>query len=220
MIYFLVINMIKGKEKMSSVELLRFRLSMVKYAIEHSISSAARYYRTTRKTVRKWLVRYKEEGIKGLVERSRAPKRVHNKTSRDIEDLIIGYRLKHPSWGPIRLKEHYNLTISEKAIWRILRDNGLIRKKRKKRDKRKDLREAKKMWEAFEYLQMDVKYLTDIGYYYPYLKGLNLPLYQYSVRDVRTGAVFYAYSYSKDTLNSSIFGEYILSHIRDIEEAG
>jgi len=212
--YFYVINMIKGRQRMSSVELLNLRFSMVKYAMEHGISEAARVYKTTRKTVRKWLRRYKEEGIDGLRERSRTPRRVHNKTSSQVEERIVELRRRHPSWGPARLKEHYGLSLSEKAIWRILKERGFIRRRRRKKDKRRDLREAKKIWKAFEFLQVDVKYLTDIGFYYPLMKGLRLPLYQYTARDVRTGAVFYAYAYSNDTLNASFFAEYILSHLR------
>ena len=123
-------------------------------------------------------------------------------------------KLRHPSWGPARLKEHYGLSISEKTIWRILKDRGLIRRRRRKRERRRNLREVKKVWEAFEFLQVDVKYLTDIAFYYPFMKALRLPLYQHTARDVRTGTVFYAYAYSNDTLNASFFAEYILSHLR------
>ncbi len=216
--YYYVIDMVKGKEKMSSSKLVNLRLSMVKYAKKHSISEAARSFKTTRKTVRKWVRRYEEKGIEGLEERSRAPHRVHNKTAKEIEDKVVKLRERHPKWGPARIKERYDLPLSEKAIWRILKDRGLIKRRRKKRDKVKDLREEKKRWEAFEYLQIDVKYLTDIPGYYSYMKGLKLPIYQYTMRDVRTGAMFYAYGYSRDTLNSSFFAEYVVSHIRGYRE--
>jgi transposase-like protein len=58
------------------------RLKMVKIAENRGISEAARIFETTRNTVRKWLVRYREEGLNGLKERSRAPKSIPQKAQK------------------------------------------------------------------------------------------------------------------------------------------
>ena len=57
-----------------------YRVKMVEYAINHGIKAAARYCACSRNTVRKWLKRWKEEGPKGLRNRSRRPRNSPNKT--------------------------------------------------------------------------------------------------------------------------------------------
>ncbi|MBU1006693.1 MAG: helix-turn-helix domain-containing protein [Candidatus Omnitrophica bacterium] len=42
----------------------------------HNVSKAAREFKTTRKTVRKWLYRYVEHGLVGLKDRPRSPKHI------------------------------------------------------------------------------------------------------------------------------------------------
>jgi len=189
------------------------RISMVEYAGEKGISKAASAFGTTRKTVRKWVKRYRAEGLTGLNNRSKTPKHIPHKTPKEIEEYVIELREKHPSWGPARLKMHYNLSMSERTIWRIIKQAGLVKKRKRKWQKRKDLREIKKVWKAFEMIQTDVKYLTDIEKYWPQMKALNLPLYQYTARDVRTGASWYAYGYSNNTTNASFFAEYLFRHL-------
>lgn len=45
------------------------RLRMVRLAQEKGISEAIWEYRTTRKTIRKWLNRYQKEGLEGLKDK-------------------------------------------------------------------------------------------------------------------------------------------------------
>lgn len=54
---------------------------MVRYAQEYGLGAAALEFGTTRKTVRLWSYRYLKDGVKGLSDRSRAPKRIPHKTS-------------------------------------------------------------------------------------------------------------------------------------------
>jgi transposase len=49
---------------------------MVECALEHGKSQAAREYRTTRKTVRKWVKRFKQEGLDGLKDKKKAAKHI------------------------------------------------------------------------------------------------------------------------------------------------
>ncbi|MEA3266685.1 MAG: helix-turn-helix domain-containing protein [Candidatus Fermentibacteria bacterium] len=111
--------------------IFNIRLAMVHLAKERGISEAARQYNTTRNTVRKWVKRYKEKGLKGLENQKRVPNHIPHKTSKDIEERIIELRKTHPAWGPDRLKEHYALPVSTKAIARIIRQAGLVRKKKR-----------------------------------------------------------------------------------------
>ena len=48
------------------------RYELVKEAQERNISRASKLFGTTRKTVRKWVRRFEEEGFAGLEEKKRA----------------------------------------------------------------------------------------------------------------------------------------------------
>lgn len=169
------------------------------------ISETARYYKTTRNTVRKWLVRYNQQGLRGLTNRKRIPKHIPHKTPKAIEDKIIELRKTHPAWGPERLKMHYNITVSTKAIARIIRQAGLVRRRKKKWKRQRDLRRQKQRLKPFQLIQVDVKDLNDINKYWPQMRSLHLPRYQFTARDVRTGGIWYAYAESKDSTNGAAF---------------
>jgi transposase len=49
---------------------------MAELAEQRDISEAARVYGTTRKTVRKWVRRFKGEGLEGLKDRKKTPKSI------------------------------------------------------------------------------------------------------------------------------------------------
>lgn len=102
------------------------RLEMVKMAQEFNISQAAREYRVTRKTVRKWLRRFRENGIEGLSNLSRAPHRCPNKISVELENRIIQLKSCHPKWGGGAIKERYAVPCSIRTIYRVFRDQELL----------------------------------------------------------------------------------------------
>jgi len=168
-------SMLRGKVEGSRFEL---RLELVRYAQEHGIREAARAFRASRNTVRLWLRRYEAGGAGALVERSRAPKRIVHKTSRLEEERIVAARRLVPCFGPRRLKEAFGLEAGKNAIGRILKERGLTRRKRKKREKQRDLRGVKAAWRSLTRLQMDVKYLRDIAAYWPQMEALGLPRYE------------------------------------------
>ena len=70
----------------------------------------------------KWVKRYKEKGLEGLKDK----KRVWNKTRKELEENIIVLR-KQSHFGARRLKEVFNLEVSSGAIYRILKQAGLIK---------------------------------------------------------------------------------------------
>lgn len=95
---------------------------------------------------------------------------------------------------------HYNLSISTKAIGRIIRQNGLVKRRKKKWKKQRDLREVKKQLNPFQLIGVDVKDLCDIEKYWPQMKWLRLPRYEFTARDVKTGGEWHAYGETKDSL--------------------
>jgi len=166
---------------------------MVASALKNEISKTARLFGTTRKTVYKWLNRYREEGLQGLLDRSRAPRSNPGKIPLELEERILEIRRAHPYLGPYRIKEEFKIPCSTGAIYRVLKQNGLIRRRKKKYVVKRDLREVKKRLKLFELIQIDTKELKDIPKYYPYYIS-SFPGYMYTARDVRTGLAFVSFA--------------------------
>jgi len=190
------------------------RLEIVRFAREHGLSEAALEFKTTRKTVRKWQDRYEEDHTKGLIDRSRAPHKVWNKMSPEEEKRIETLRDRHKKWGPKRLKAYYELPQSEGAIYRVLKQKGKIKRRKKKWQRRQDLRELKAKMKAFEKLQTDTKYLTDIPEYYPRMIEKRLPRFQYGVRVMAIGASFFAYADELSLTYTTLFAQRVIDHLK------
>jgi hypothetical protein len=202
------IKMIKKKDKYN------FRLELVRYAQKHGVSEASRAYNTTRKTTRKWRDRYIVGGIKSLQDKSKAPKKVNNKMSEKEEQKIIVLRKKYSRWGAWTLKERCEIERSEGAIHRVIKQNGLINKKKRKWKRTQDLREEKAKLKIFKHFQWDTKDLSDQEGYYSAMIKYGLPRYQYTVRGVRSGALYISYGNSNNSTNMAIFARYVLEHLK------
>ena len=187
---------------------------MVQYALKHSKSEAARLFGTTRDTVRKWVERYLKEGTKGLMDRPKRPKTSPNKIPDELEQKILSLRDKFPSMGPERLKMQFSLPCSTGAIYRVLKQNSRIKPRRKKYQRKRDLRHIKALYRPFEKIQIDVKELDDIVELYPALRRYNLPVYEYTARCVKSGASFICFGFEKSLTNSTSFARYVLSHLK------
>ncbi len=192
---------------------IEIRRQMVRAAARDGISAAARLFGTTRNTVRKWRDRYEEQGIRGLADRSRAPRRSPHKASRATEKRVLALRDRYPRWGPARLAAHFPLGCSHTAAARILRQAGRTRRRVKKRV-RNDLRAEKARLRAFEKLQIDTKELRDIPRYARHMRANGLPRFQYTARDLRTGAAWFCLSDTNDSFKASLFARYLLDHLR------
>jgi putative transposase len=90
--------------KASSVmeEKLRF---VFEYELgERSMTELCQRYEIARETGYVWLRRYRQSGVAGLVEHSRATHRHDNQTPQEIEQLVLELRQAHMRWGPRKLK--------------------------------------------------------------------------------------------------------------------
>ena len=204
-------QLVREKSKMN----FNVRYQLVKEAQESSISEAARKFGTTRKTVRKWINRYVEKGFAGLEEESRAPKTIPHKMKAEdearVEELRERFKRK---WGARRLKDRFKLNGSYSAIHRVIKQKGLMKPKRKRYRKRKDLSALKKRLSLYRRNQVDTKDLSDILNYWPYMKGMGLPRYEYTYRELSTGCCFYAYADENNSLYASIFARYVAEHLK------
>ena len=132
------------------------RIHLVRSALEQGIRAAAREFRCSRNTVRKWLRRYQKEGPKGLEDRSRAPRRIPHKTPPAWEAEVLRQRKRTPGFGAERLKREFGLKPGISAIKRIIREHGLSRRRKKKHRVKRDLRAVKARHLPLRHLQMDV----------------------------------------------------------------
>lgn len=146
------------------------RYEFVKLASQEgsNISKLSERFMISRKTAYKWLLRYREEGMPGLRDRARRPKRYRSPTPPEMVEAILTVREKHPSWGGCKirrvLKNDQKTGQSEllnsfqipsaSTITHILKQNGCISD---------EASEAQKPYRRFEYehpndlWQMDFK---------------------------------------------------------------
>ena len=80
------------------------RLRIIKSVRTIGVKPTARLFDTTPKTVRKWLVRFRQERLAGLNELPRTPLGFPHKTSASLEEKIVALRKQFPFKGGRRLK--------------------------------------------------------------------------------------------------------------------
>jgi transposase InsO family protein len=92
----------------------------------------------SRKTGYKFWERYQAQGLRGLEDASRAPKRVACKTSREVEQVLVRARKAHPHWGGRKLKAVLERNEQTKlpsagTIAAVLKRNGLVVARKRRR---------------------------------------------------------------------------------------
>ena len=214
-----------------TAEPIQLRLAIVKRFKEtQNISLVAREFKTTRKTVRKWVKRF-NGAIGSLVNLSRAPLNPFRHIQARTEELLIAFREQYPSLGYDYI--HYYLhergckeIPSKSTVYDIWRKHSLLPKHYKKHEKKKDLRAIKAKYKPFEKIQIDVKELKDIPNYLDQSLALGikrakelpnrygLPMYQYTARDVKSGALFVALAYMHNRHTAAIFADRVLTHLK------
>ena len=190
------------------------RVNMIDFTLKYGIKTAAREFSCSRNTVRKWLRRYKEKGLPGLNNLSRRPKHCPFQTPLKEEQEILRLRDSLKKIGASRLVREFEINKSSSTVYRIFKRNKRIMTKWKKYKKKNDLREIKAKLKVFEKIQVDIKELKDISNYYPYFKNQDLPRYQFTARDVKSGALFFAFAHKKDCVNASTFCAYLMEHLK------
>jgi len=89
----------------------------------------------------------------------------------------------------------------------------LIKKRRKKYQKKKQISEYRKKLKALRDFQIDVKDLIDIPNIYALVYSGIIPRFEYTAKDVVTGTTFLAYAYEQIEINSIRFGQAIFEHL-------
>jgi transposase len=219
---------IKGNSYMANMKELdkagkaRYRMRVVRYALNHDISKSAKEFGTTRKTVRKWVEEYhaqivhneskkvKEPSKVKLSNKSRSEQAHPNKLDENTVNKIILLRLYCPQWGAELIKAKLGLTCSTKTINKKLKQHGLIRKPEKKHKKDSDMAWMRTYYKALSKMQFDTKDLIDIPNYWKGVWDKRLPRYEFTARDYITGDTFIGYASHKDSTSMGIFVAYVI----------
>jgi len=211
-----------------SKEPIEIRKAMVRLYNEiKSISKVANEFRTTRKTVRKWITRF-DGTASSLTNQTKAPNNPNQQIEDKTRDLIIQFRKDRPSLGYCYVVSYLNQfkcteIPSATTVYTIWRKNKLLKKHYKKTQKKKDCRAIKQKYKPFEKIQIDVKELRDIPNYLEQslyqqqkkqLASPALPMYQYTARDIKTGALFISLAHEHTRHNSAIFADMLLTHLK------
>lgn len=95
------------------------------------LTDLCREYGIARKTGEKFKRRFRDHGLAGLQDRSRAPGCIPHKTPPEVVQVIVAHRRQHPTWGPRKLKETLQTALGRSlpaasTIGDILAAAGLI----------------------------------------------------------------------------------------------
>jgi transposase InsO family protein len=124
----------------------RYRAVLAVLAGE-SVTGVAVQAGVSRQSVHRWLARYREDGLGGLMDRPRRPQSCPWQSPVEVEAAVCEMRREHPRWGPRRLGHELGRSgmepvPSRMTVYRILVRHGLVEPR--KRGRR---REDYKRWE-------------------------------------------------------------------------
>lgn len=194
------------------------RLEMVRYANDNGIKVAARFYKCSKNTIKKWCRRYAVYGYAGLKDKSRRP--FHSPRRIPDDDIL---KIKE-TCDYAKEKGKY-ITVNNVRKRTGIKDYSDVTMNRyinQACGKRKNLKHTqpkggdvswKQHLKPFQLWQIDIKYLTDINNLKPYFKKDNdrsLAKYQITARDVATGFPIVAYCNEKSATYTKMFLENIL----------
>jgi len=200
--YYHVMKLSKDKKQ--------WRYQMVQKAIAIGIKPTARAFNTSANVVRKWLKRFKTEGYSALADRSHKPRISPRQTSEHVKAYIIALKKKYKRLGAEQIRVLEDLKMSPKTMRKIWRQAGVSSRKRiKKYITKNNLRAVKKLYGLFERMGEDTKDLDDIPEYYLQMKILNLPVIQYTFREVSSGILFLGFANQRSLIHSRLFALYI-----------
>src|SRR5215510_4066195 len=82
----------------------RMRFVLAVEAQEETMAALCRQFEVSRRTGYKWFGRYREAGVEGLVDRSRAPLHHPQAMTDELAERCLAVRRAHPTWGPVKVR--------------------------------------------------------------------------------------------------------------------
>ena len=104
-----------------------------------SMTELCERYGISRVTGHKWFKRFRQSGLSGLRDRSRAPEHCPHRTPAPVVELLANARQQHPFWGSRKLirwleRRHADLSLpAPSTASDILKGLGLIKPRRRRR---------------------------------------------------------------------------------------
>ena len=92
------------KETCAVKERMRFMVAVEKG--EESFAAICRRFDVSRRIGYKWLARFEEEGVAGLLDRSRAPRHHPQAIAPKVAERCLEVRRTHPTWGPKKVRAY------------------------------------------------------------------------------------------------------------------
>jgi putative transposase len=89
------------RETCAMDERMRFVIAVEKR--EEPFAAICRRFGVSRKAGYKWLARYREAGVEGLRDRSRASLNHPQSFAQEIGERCVAVRRAHPTWGPLKV---------------------------------------------------------------------------------------------------------------------
>lgn len=187
------------------------REEMVKLSNEIGINKTAKFYKTSRNTIKRWRRRYLSGGRDNLADLSKRPKNMPKTAPKEVIDkinkLVTDKKVKKHRvtsakvYRTLKLEKQVSYVTCNKYV-----SKALGKKKKRKITKTNGGDTSwKNNLSPFEKIQVDVKYLTDIESLKPYFKDNCLPKYEFTFRDVSSGLAIVAYGSEKSVTNTHIF---------------
>ena len=192
----------------------QWRYLMVQKA-KDGVKAAARAFNTTPNVVRKWRDRFIKDGYAGLADKSHKPHISPRATPKETKVYIINLKKKYKRMGAEHIKVVEELSMAPKTMRKIWKEANLPSRKRpKKHVTKNNLRAVKKLFKLFEHMGEDTKDLDDIPEYYLQMKTLNLPLIQYTFREVSCGILFLGFANCRSLIHAQLFAIYINHYLK------
>src|SRR6266849_8288843 len=138
---------------------------------------------------------------------------VESVKQRRIKAQLLELRKLLPTFGARRLIREFDLPVGHSAVERIWRENGLQKRRRRKYQRKQDLAHIKAQWALFQQISAETKDLDDIPHYWPQAQRFHLPAIQYTAREVRSGALFWAFAEKRSAAASAVFAARIQQHL-------
>jgi transposase len=165
----------------------------------------------------------KKEKEGDLTDKLHRPKSLHPKTTKkEIVDLIVKRR-KETGFGKRRLRwyiaEKDNILVPESTLGKILKQKGLVRKKKRVRREYHLVKYHLEKIFSFENLEVDTKEILDKRTLpkeiYEYLLGSDfIPKYQWTAIEPVTRIRFLAWSFNRDGSCGQVFLKMVVWWLR------
>ena len=190
---------------------MKYRQSLVKYALDQGVSKASRKYNRSRSYIYFWLKRY-DGDISSLASQSRRPKHHPNQHSEEEIALIHRFQKRNKDlglyelWFKLREQGYSRHYVS---LFRVMRREGLIRQKENKKKNYKA-----QAYEQMQYpgqrIQVDVKVVPKTCIVDKSWKRY----YQYTAIDEYSRLRYLEGFQTADTYSSAIFIEHAIAWFR------